>query len=264
MTILGNQQFDRNTIAVENALTSLPEIYKAELINRLFDSYVHAGSTTILRSNIEFIIPTLWQVLPKEIKIQIVRYVDREIPKGDAASTEQAFAFVRVVGATAYLSPIARKYKIVPLVKELKENLDKWKEENRIIDELAPYASLIPHETLTDYVYSIVHTYVGYIGFSPQYSRSDFYADDAGMQIPIMMQAFDDRAAEVFVECIKNSQILRARIQNPAKMRRLRSLGNIVLERVSKGFGNQSILEALVDEKNEETFIKMLPSLKRS
>jgi hypothetical protein len=190
--------------------------------------------------------------------------VDQEIPKGDAASTEQAFAFVRVVGATAYLSPVARKYKIVPLVKELKENLDKWKEENRIIDELAPYASLIPHEALADYVYAIVHTYIGYVGHSIQYSRSDFYADDAGMQIPIMMQSFDDRSAEAFVECIKNSQILRERIQNPAKMRRLRSLGNIVLERVSKGFGDQSILEALVNEKKEEVFIKMLPSSKRS
>lgn len=264
LTMLGTQQFDRNTIAVENALGSLPEIYKEELINRLFASYVHAGSTTILRSNIEFVIPTLWQVLPKEVKIQIVRRVDREIPKSDAASTEQAFAFVRVVGGMAYLSAVARKYKIVPLVKELKDNLDKWKEENRIVDILAPYASLIPHEILTDYVYAIIHTYVGYVGYSLQYSRSDFYADEAGIQIPIMMQAFDDRAAEAFIECIKNSQVLRERIQNPAKMRRLRSLGNIVLERVSQGFKGLPILEALADEKNEELFVRMLPSLKRS
>lgn len=264
MTVLGNQQFDRNIVGVENALGSLPEIYKAELANRLFSAYVHTGSTTILRSNIEFVVPTLWQILPKEIKIKIVYRVDQEIPKGDAVLTEQAFAFVRVVNATAYLSPVARKYKIIPLVKELKENLDKWKEENRIVNELMPYASLIPHEALTDYVYGLIHTYVGYIGSSIQYSRSDFYADEASAQIPIMMQAFDDRAVEVFVGCVKHSLVLRERIQHPAKMRRLRSLGNIVLERVSKVFNGQSILKALVDEKNEEKFIKMLPSVKRS
>lgn len=264
ITMLGSQQFDRNTIAVENALGALPEIYKAELVNRLFDSYVHAGSTTILRSNIEFVVPTLWQILPKDIKIQIVRHVDREIPKGDMASTEQAFAFVHVVSATAYLSTVARKYKIVPLVRELKDNLDKWKEENRIVKELAPYASIIPHEVFTDYVQAIVHTYIGYLGVSLRYSRSDFYADEACTQIPVMMQAFDDRAAEIFVECVKNSQILKERIQNPAKMRRLRSLGNIVLERVSKGFSGRLFLEALVDEDKEEKFFKMLPSLKRT
>jgi hypothetical protein len=264
VTMLGTQQFDRNTIAVENALGSLPEIYKNELINKLFSSYVHSASTTILRSNIEFIVPTLWQVLPKETKIQIVHRVDQEIPKGDAASTEQAFAFVRVVAATSYLSTVARKYKIGPLVKELKENLDKWKEENRIVAELYPYAGLIPHEFLSDYVYGLVQTYVGYIGHSAQFSRSDFYADEACLLIPPMIQTFDDRAAEAFVDCIKNSELLRRRTQNPAKMRRLRALGNIVLERVSRTFTDRSILKALVDEQREESFIKMLPPQKRS
>jgi hypothetical protein len=111
MTVLGNQNFDRNQIAVENALGALPEVYKSELSNRLFTAYIHPQSTTILRSNIEFVVPILWQVLPKEVKLQIVRRIDQEIPKGDAASTEQAFAFVRIVGATAYLSLVARKYK---------------------------------------------------------------------------------------------------------------------------------------------------------
>jgi hypothetical protein len=262
MTILGDQQFDRNLIAVENALGSLPDVYKNELIHRLFSAYVHGGSTTILRSNIEFVIPILWQVLSKETKVQVVRRVDQEIPKGVSASTEQAFAFVRVVRATAYLSPMARKYKILPLITALNANLDKWNEENRIVDELFPYASLIPHEALTDYVYAIVHTYIGYNGFSIQYSRSNFYADEAAMQIPGMIQAFDDRAAEAFVDCVKNSKILRERIQTPIKMQRLRSLGNIVLERISEGFQNRAIIEALVDEGREEEFIEMLPHQK--
>jgi hypothetical protein len=44
-------------------------------------------------------------------------------------------------------------------------------------------------------------------------------------------------------------------------MRRLRSLGNIVLEKVSGTFEEKAILEALVDEKREDEFIKMLPKL---
>lgn len=264
LSILSTQQFDRNEIAVENAIGALPEIYKTELIHRMFDSYIHPQSDTILRSNIEFVIPILWQVLSKETKLQIVHKVDNVIPKGDLASTEQAFAFILVARATVYLSSSARKYKILPLVQELKDSLDNWKEENRIVDELAPYASLIPPEVLSDYVYGLVHTYVGHMGHSFQYSRSDFYADQAAMQIPEMIRIFDDRAAEYFVECIKQSEILKSRIQNPVKMRRLRSLGNIVLEKVSQGFSDKAFLEALVNEDQEETFIRMLPTTKSS
>lgn len=264
VTILGSQQFDRNVFAVEGALGALPEIYKSELANRLFSAYVHASSTTILRSNIAFVMPILWQVLPKNVKLEVVRRVDQEIPRGDASSIEQAFDFVRIVGAMAYLSLGARKYKIEPLVKKLKSSLDNWGEENRIVGELAPYASLIPHEVLIDYVHSIVHTYVGHIGSSPQYTRSDFYADGAAAKIPAMMQTFDDRAAEVFIDCVKSSSILRSRIKHPMKMRRLRSLGNIIRERVSDNFEGRSILESLVDEGNEEKFFKMLPILKKT
>jgi hypothetical protein len=264
MTVLGNQTFDRNHIAVENALGVLPEVYKSELSNRLFATYIHPQSTTILRSNIEFVVPILWQVLPKEVKLQIVRRTDQEITKGDSASTEQAFAFVRILGATAYLSPVARKYKIKPLVDKLNASLDKWNIEDQVVGELAPYASVMPAELLPEYVTSIVHTYVGCIGNSYQFSRTDFYANGAAMTIPSMVQAFDDRAAEAFVDCIKTSRILRERIQNPRKLGRLRALGNIVLEKVSQGFVNRPILEALVDEKKEETFIKMLAPLRRS
>lgn len=263
ITLLGDQNFDRNNIAVENALSSLPEIYKSELINRLFTAYVHTGSTTILRSNIEFVAPVLWLVLPKDVKVRVVQRVDQEIPKGNADSNEQALAFVRLVGGTAYLSSFARKYKITPLVQKLKENLDKWKQENEIVDELSHYASIIPQESLDDYVSSIVMTYIGYMGYSLQYSRTDFYADEACAKIPSMVQAFDDRAAESFVSCIKGNKLLRERIQNPTKMRRLRSLGNIVLERTSATFGEKKFIEALVDETREGEFVAMLPALKR-
>jgi hypothetical protein len=262
LATLDASEFDRNIIAVESAFESLPEIYRSELINRLFFAYVHEQSSTILRSNVEFVIPTLWRVLSKNDKIQIVvNSVDREISSSKSPAIEQAFSFVRIVDGMKYLSLTARKYKIMPLVSELKEKLDKWDEENKIINELVPYASLIPQETIKDYVFAIIHTYVGYMGLSRMYDRSDFYADEASRKIPIMMQAFDDRAAEEFIDCIKSSPILRERIKRPEKMRRLRSLGNIVLEKVSGIFEEKAILEALVDEKREDEFIKMLPKI---
>jgi hypothetical protein len=70
---MAESNYDRNEIAIENALTELPDIYKNELANRLFSAYTHAGSSSILRSNIEFATPMLWSVLPKDVKQQIVR-----------------------------------------------------------------------------------------------------------------------------------------------------------------------------------------------
>lgn len=67
---MAESNYDRNEIAIEDALTELPDIYKNELANRLFSAYTHVGSSSILRSNIEFAIPILWSVLPKDVKQQ--------------------------------------------------------------------------------------------------------------------------------------------------------------------------------------------------
>lgn len=45
ITTLSEQSFDRNSIAIESALGDLPEIYKNELANRLYSSYIHQQST---------------------------------------------------------------------------------------------------------------------------------------------------------------------------------------------------------------------------
>jgi hypothetical protein len=127
---LGTDNFDRNVVAIENALGDLPETYKNELINRLFIVYIHRDSPSVLISNIEFVAPLLWRVLPKNIKIQVVRRVDQEYPKGNAVITERSFAFVRIVEAVLYLSHNARKYMIAPIVEKLKNNLDNWPTED--------------------------------------------------------------------------------------------------------------------------------------
>ena len=253
---LGEQTFDRNEIGVENALGDLPEIYQNELINRLFTVYVHPASSSTLRSNIEFVLPILWRVLPKEVRRQVVRRVDQTIPKGDSASIEQAFAFVQVVNATPYLSTVARRYHLTPLIEGLESALDDWSNENRLVRELAPYAAIIPSELLLRYVGSLTKTYVGYTGYSGQYSRRDFYANGAALVIPGMFETFDDRAAEAFITIVRTDSILQERIKRPAKMKRLRSLGHIVSNRVSESFSEQEFLDKLLDEGSEEKLWK--------
>lgn len=258
MQILTRDEFDRNEVAIEVALTELPEIYKHELIHRLFSAYVRPDSSSTLRSNIEYVVPILWRVLPKSVQIEVVRRVDKDMQKGDSQVTAQAFVFVSLVEATIYLSPIARRYKIQPLVTKLKESTDNWDVENRVIKELYPFAAVIPPECVKEYVEALTHTYVGVIGNSPRFSRTDFYADEAALYIPKMFEMFDDKAAEAFVNCIKQSNKLKLRIRNPQKLSRLRSLGNIVQRKVSKAFPHQQILTALVTPDAEKSLFEAI------
>lgn len=258
ITTMDSANFDRNEFAVANALTELPEIYKNELGNRLFTVYVHPNSSSTLRSSVEFVSPILWRVLPKDTKIQLVRRVDQEITKSDLSKTQNAFAFVNIVGANAYLSTTARNYLISPLVTKLRGSLDDWPLENECVKALEPYAANIPNELISDYVSAITLTYVGYMGGSAQWSRRDFFANGAAPIIPKMFQVFDDNAANSFVDTIKQSEILRRRIESPAKLARLRSLANIVLERISASFKEKEFLENLVDENKAGEFFKQL------
>ncbi|MDD2462507.1 MAG: hypothetical protein PHI97_00760 [Desulfobulbus sp.] len=252
------EDFDRNEVAIENALGDLPETYKNELINRLFTIYIHPDSSSTLISNIEFLAPLLWQVLPKPIKIQIVRRLDQELPKGNALVTDKAFRFVHIVSGMIYLSHNARKYKIIPLVQELKVNLDNWDTENRCVRELKQFSSVIVDECIDDYVWALTHTYIGYIGGSGRYSRTDFYANSAAVKIPTMFQAFNDRMSSAFIQTIQSSQLLKSRIRSPSKLKRLRSLAMILDEKVSDTFEYRDLLGLLVDESKEDEFFRQI------
>ncbi len=259
MSTLNNQEFDRNKVSIEAALGDLPEIYRIELVNRLFAAYCNPSNSSALRSNIGFVLPIVWPTLPRDTKSQVVRRVDQVMAKGNADGTSLAFEFVQLAGGTQYLSTTARKYKLAPLIQRLRDNEGVWKIENEVVKELAPYAAFIPPELLQQYVCALTHTYVGHMGSSAQFSRTDFYADGAAQTIPSMFEAFDDRAGEAFVECIRSSESLRRRIRNAAKLRRLRAIANIVNEKVSDSFSEQKFLDRLLDEKDEEKFFKLLP-----
>ena len=259
--IMDSPDFDRSKIACENALTELPETYKEQLIHRLFAVYIHPNTASTLRSNVEFVAPILWPVLPRATKISVVRRVDTVISQGHADQTSNAFAFVNIVGANAYLSQTARHYLVRPLVEGLIESLDNWSAENQIVRDLAPYAANIPTDLLDEYVSALTKTYVGRMGSSLQFSRRSFYADEAALLIPDMFNVFDDAAAASFVTCIRADIQLRRRIEAPAKLARLRFLANIVADRVSVRFQDKEFIDLLVDEERTADFLSQLPRL---
>jgi len=259
MKVVNSNSFDRNQYAIEIAVSELPEIYKNELANRLFTAYVHPGASSVLRSNIEFALPILWQVLAKQIQLQVVRRVDQEIAKNDAAVTEQAFRFVTFVDAASYLSPQARRYRVTPIVESLKNGFGTFAIENAAANALLPWAAVIPPEIVRDYVSTITRSYVGWIGHSAQYSRTNFYSEGAALLIPKMFEQFDDHAADAFVEFVKGDAHFKGLLSvYPAKLGRLRTLGSIVLSRVSSVFAHRSFLEVLIDPLGEGKLFPLL------
>jgi hypothetical protein len=259
MAVMATPQFDRSDIAISNSLAQLPEVYTTELINRLFSSYIHENAPSDLRSNIEVVAPILWGLLSKELKIQVVHRVDQEMNKGNTVRTEAAFKFVRMVKASAYLTITARRYVIKPLIGRMRDGLDRWATENECARELLPYAASIPAELVPAFVSAITHTFVGHTGRSYQWSRTNFYADGAAVRIPKMFEVFDDTAAAAFLDCIRKSDLLRDRVRSAvAKMERLRSLGEIVLRRVSADFPETKVLESLVASECSKEFWRLL------
>ena len=258
LALMDTADFDRNEFTIANALAEIPEVYKNELVNRLFTVYCLENTSTVFRSNIEFVAPILWKVLPKQMKSQVAHRVDQEITKGHAIRTQNAFAFVSVVKGNIYLTNAARIHILGPLVKELKESLDSFAVENRCVASLEPYAAFVPPQLISEYVGALTHTYVGHVGHSMQWSRTDFFANGAAARIPQMFLKFDKSAADAFIETIRQSKTLQRRIENPAKMERLRSLANIVLERVGDGFEGVEFLRDLVSPDREQEFFNRL------
>jgi hypothetical protein len=164
---------------------------------------------------------------------------------------------VRVIKASAYLSAKAKSYILKPVVEKLAASLDHWAEEDEAVEALAPYDSVIPADLIPEYVSAITLTFVGHMGHSCTWSRTDFYTNRAALRIPKMVEKFDDTAASAFVDCIRTNDTLRGRIQHPTKMGRLRTLAEIVLGRVSETFPDKKLLKALVDPTRVTEFWKL-------
>lgn len=250
--------FNKNEIAVEQAFTDLPEIYKNEMTNRLFTLYIGDNASTRLKSNIEFSYPVLWKVISKEIRQQIGKRFDKLIVEGNSETIEKANDLLTIVEGLRYVSAASRKILYEPAIKDLEENLDNWGAEGRSVQYLQRLGTNIPSDFIGRYVSALTLTYVGYKGGSFQYSRTEFYSNSAAPRISDMFEKFDNSSAEAFIETIKTSEKLQQRIRYTNQLNRLRTLGNILLNKPEIRDDTREFLEVLVDpEKTKEFFISL-------
>lgn len=183
---MNSPNFLRNEIAVEQAFTDLPPVYKTELSNRFYTTYSGENIPSDLRGNIEFCAPILWLSLMKEDKQQIGKRFDKDIVEGDKKKIIKALSYIKMVNGLMYVSPASRKIIIAPIVDRLFEVLDDWEQEAELVKRIQPLAKFIPDDLITRFITAIIRTYVGYNGRSFYYSRTDFYSDAAAPAIKKM------------------------------------------------------------------------------
>ncbi len=259
LSTMNSADFSKNEIAIEQAFSDLPRIYKTELLNKFYNSYLHDSSSTELRANIEFCFPILWEFLPKEDRQQIGKRVDKEIVEGNQKKIDKAMEFmILTANGLRYVSTSTRMGIFEPVIKNLEDNLDNWSEEAAAVSYLERLGTIIPDELIPRYVASLTLTFVGYRGGSFQYSRTDFYSNAAAPIIKKLFNRFDDRTTEEFVNVIKTNSTLRTRIRYPEKLKRLRELATILLNRPKLRDDIEEYLELVVDVDRTKEFIKTL------
>ncbi|WP_302279033.1 hypothetical protein [Barnesiella intestinihominis] len=254
ITKMDTDTYDKNELAVEQAFVDLPEVYKNEMANKIVTYYIGDSISTRFRANIEFSFPILWRVLPKEIRQQIGKRFDKSYIEGDAETNKKAIELLILVDGLRYLSTTTRRLIYEPKIKFLEEHLDDWAEESRIVKELEAYGSVVPDELVGRLVSALTLTFVGYKGSSYSYSRTAFYSNGAAPTVSKMFEKFDNKSAEEFVNTIKTNQKLKSRIRGAAQLNRLRTLGNIILNKAGIKDSVKSFLEILVDDKQTKEF----------
>lgn len=253
--IMDTDTYNKNEIAVEQAFTDLPEIYKSEMANRLFTLYIADNASLRLKSNIEFSYPILWKVISKEVRQQIGKRYDKLIVEGNGDKVEVATDLLTIINGLRYVSGASRRILFEPAIQKLEKNLDKWDEEGSAVRYLQRLGSNIPNELIARYVSALTLTYVGYKGNSIQYSRTSFYSNSASPIISEMFENFDNSSVEAFITTIKTNKVLQGRIKGTAQFNRLRTLGDILLNKPEIRDVLRSFLETLVDsEKTQEFF----------
>jgi hypothetical protein len=255
---MDSDAYSKNEIAIEQAFTDLPEIYKSEMTNRLFTLYIGENASTRLKSNIELSYPILWKVISKEIRQQIGKRYDKIIVEGNSDIIEQATDLLTIIEGLRYVSGASRKILFEPAIKELEDNLDNWTEEGEVVKYLQRLGSNIPTDLISRFVSALTLTYVGYKGGSYQFARTAFYSNSAAPRISDMFEKFDNSSTEAFIDNIKNNDKLQQRIRSADQLNRLRTLGNILLNKPEIRNDSKEFLELLVETGKTKEFFMTL------
>ncbi|KLD64316.1 hypothetical protein Y882_08040 [Dyella japonica DSM 16301] len=258
---MDSQNFTRNPLAVDQAFSDLPQVYKGELINRLYSSYEGDSISSDLRGNIEFCGPILWKALTKEDKSQIGKRFEKTVLSGDAARIARGQVFLHQVAGMMYVNSATRRVLIEPIVASMANALDDWTEESRLAAQLQQFSSFVPVELIDSYVSAITKSYIGYRGSSPQWNRTDFYSNGAAQPIKEMFESFDSAAVDAFVEIVRNDSVLRRRIAGRGQLNRLRVLAELLIERGLGSDASKNFLALLADPERTGDFYAELPKL---
>ena len=253
---LDSSTFNRNDLAVQQAFSDLPDVYKKELANRIYSAYTHPGTSVQLRGHIEFIAPQLWTFLSKEERMQIAQRLDKDFVGGNKEKLDLGIAFVVLVSGLRYLNSATRRTIYEPLIAGLEAGLDVWAEEVKYTREIVRLGTNIPKELIGRLVAALTLTYVGKEGSSPRYSRTTFFSDIAAPMITELFTTFDDLSTEAFIETIRSNSRLRQRIRGPGQFGRLRLLGNTLMNKDNLRKDHQQFLELLLDKDRTEDFFK--------
>lgn len=255
---MDSDDYSKSDIAVEQAFSDLPDIYKKETANRLFTLYIGDSASTRLKSNIEFSYPILWKVTSKEIRQEIGKRFDKLMVAGNSTIIDKASELFSFLDGFRYVSLASRRIIYKPIVTELEDNLDNWSEEGQAVLKLQRLGSNIPEDLIDRYVCALTKTYVGYKGDSHYYSRTEFYSNSAAPRISEMFENFDNNSAESFIEAIKKDKELKNRISYKNQLNRLRSLANILLNKPEIREDIKEFLEFLIDDTKTKDFFYSL------
>ncbi len=258
MGIMDSSTFSKNEAAIEQAFSDLPEIYKSELINKFYSTYIHDSTSLELRGNIEFCAPILWSYLSKDQKVQIGKRFDREIVGGDQLKIDKGMDFLTLIKGFRYVSTATRKSIYTPVIVELENSITNWTAETNAVRHLRKLGTTIPTDLVGRYVAGLTLVYVGTKGYSARYGRTDFYADTAISTVKGMFEKFDATATEEFIDFVKKNDDLHQRIKYPEKLSRLREIGNILIENASINEDQEEFLNIMTDKARYGEFTKML------
>ena len=252
--IMDSENFNKNEIAVDQAFSDLPEIYKSEMTNILFTLYIEDKASIKLKSNIEFSFPILWKVVSKDIRQQIGKRFDKLIVEGNSTKIEKGSELLSLVNGLRYVSTPSRRVLFEPLIAELETNLDNWSIEGKMVIDIQRLGTNIPEELIERYVSALTLTYVGYKGGSWQYHRTEYYSNTAAPRISEMFEDFDNNSAEAFVKTVKTNGTLKSRISFIGQLNRLRSLANIILNKPEIREDTKDFLELLTNNEKTKDF----------